>query len=201
MEKLIPRWSKACKIGPSHDGSADYGPLVTAEAVRSVAGYIDQGVSEGAELVVDGRGFKLQGYENGFYMGGCAVRQRHPRHDHLQGRDFRPGALGGARQDYEEALALPIEAPIRQRRCDLHPRRRRCPRFRRPHEYRHGRRQRADPGSDRLSHLRRLEVLVLRRSQPARPDSIRFYTKTKTMTSRWPSGIKDGAEFVMPTMK
>ena len=69
MEKLIPR-VESLKIGPSHDGSADYGPLVTAEAVERVKSYIDKGVAEGAQLAVDGRGFKLQGYENGFYMGG-----------------------------------------------------------------------------------------------------------------------------------
>ncbi|HEX4768001.1 MAG TPA: CoA-acylating methylmalonate-semialdehyde dehydrogenase, partial [Lichenihabitans sp.] len=70
MEKLVPR-VEALKIGPSTDASADYGPLVTADAVKKVRNYIEIGLKEGADLVVDGRGFKMQGYENGFYLGSC----------------------------------------------------------------------------------------------------------------------------------
>ena len=51
--------------------SADFGPLVTRQALERVKSYVDLGIKEGAKLVVDGRGFKMQGYENGFYMGGC----------------------------------------------------------------------------------------------------------------------------------
>ena len=70
MKKLTPR-VESLKIGPSTDPSADFGPLVTKEALQRVRNYVEIGVKEGAELVVDGRGFKMQGYENGFYMGGC----------------------------------------------------------------------------------------------------------------------------------
>src|SRR5258708_39969464 len=70
MEKLSPR-VESLKIGPSIDPSADYGPLVTKEALNRVRNYVDIGIKEGATLAVDGRGFKMQGYENGFYMGGC----------------------------------------------------------------------------------------------------------------------------------
>ncbi|MBR7518528.1 aldehyde dehydrogenase family protein, partial [Mycobacterium tuberculosis] len=59
------------KVGPSTDASADYGPVVTRQALDRIKGYVDLGIQEGAKLVVDGRGFKMQGYENGFYMGGC----------------------------------------------------------------------------------------------------------------------------------
>ena len=69
MEKLIPR-VESLKIGPSIDPSADYGPLVT-RALERVKDYVELGIKEGAKLAVDGRGFKMQGYENGFYMGGC----------------------------------------------------------------------------------------------------------------------------------
>ena len=98
VEKLIPRVEKL-KVGLSTDREADYGPLVTKAALDRVKGYIDLGVKEGATLKVDGRGFKMQGYENGYFLGGCAVRQCHEGHADLQGRDLRPGALGGARQD------------------------------------------------------------------------------------------------------
>src|SRR6188768_1333875 len=70
MKKLVPR-VESLKIGPSTDSSADFGPLVTKQALERVKGYVDTGVKEGAKLVVDGRGFSMQGYENGYYMGGC----------------------------------------------------------------------------------------------------------------------------------
>src|SRR5262249_757961 len=70
VEKLIPRVENL-KIGPSSDPQVDYGPLVSRAHLNKVKDYVDLGVKEGAKLVVDGRGFKLQGYENGNFMGGC----------------------------------------------------------------------------------------------------------------------------------
>src|ERR1700760_579343 len=69
VQKLIPR-VESLKIGPSTDTQADYGPMVTRQLLDKVRGYIDQGVKEGAKLVVDGRNFKLQGYEKGNFIGG-----------------------------------------------------------------------------------------------------------------------------------
>src|SRR3954470_22159153 len=74
MEKLTPR-VESLKVGPSTDPSADLGPLVTKAHMEKVRSYVDLGVQEGAKLVVDGRNFSLQGYENGFYMGGCLVNE------------------------------------------------------------------------------------------------------------------------------
>ena len=70
MEKLTPRVENL-RIGPSTDREADYGPLVTKQALEKVRGYVDLGIEEGANLVVDGRDFKMQGYEDGYFMGGC----------------------------------------------------------------------------------------------------------------------------------
>ena len=71
IEKLTPK-IEALKIGPYTAGDdVDFGPLVTSEALTRVKGLVDQGVKEGADLVVDGRNFSMQGYENGFFMGGC----------------------------------------------------------------------------------------------------------------------------------
>ena len=70
MKRLVPR-VETLKIGPSTDSSADYGPLVTQQALERVRNYVEVGIKEGATLAVDGRSFKMQGYENGFYMGGC----------------------------------------------------------------------------------------------------------------------------------
>src|SRR5947199_3265585 len=70
IDKLVPR-VRALKIGPGTDPEAEMGPLVTAAHLQRVHSYVDLGVQEGAKLVVDGRGLKLQGYENGFFLGGC----------------------------------------------------------------------------------------------------------------------------------
>ncbi|MEL6287793.1 MAG: CoA-acylating methylmalonate-semialdehyde dehydrogenase, partial [Pseudomonadota bacterium] len=70
VEKLVPR-VEALKIGPSTDLEADFGPVVTAEAAHRIKDYVQKGVDEGADLLVDGRSFKMQGYEDGFYVGGC----------------------------------------------------------------------------------------------------------------------------------
>ena len=200
MDKLIPR-VETLKVGPSTDPSADFGPMITRAHMEKVRSYVDIGVQEGAKLVVDGRDFRMQGYENGFYMGGCLFDEVKTDMRIYKEEIFGPVLSVVRAKDYEDALRLPSRSRIRQRRRDLHPRRRRRPRFRLARQRGHGRHQRADPGAARLLHLRRLEGLRLRRPQPARPDAVRFYTKTKTVTSRWPSGIKEGAEFSIPTMK
>ena len=73
-DKLVDNLSKkveALKVGPGMDKNSEMGPLITKEHLEKVKGYVDLGVKEGANLVVDGRNLKLQGYENGFFMGGC----------------------------------------------------------------------------------------------------------------------------------
>jgi len=77
VDKLIPR-VESLKIGPSTDPQADYGPMVTRAQLDKVKSYVDLGVKEGARLAVDGRGFKLQGYENGYFMGGCLFDEVKP---------------------------------------------------------------------------------------------------------------------------
>ena len=72
MKRLVPKVEQL-KIGPSTDSIADYGPLVTRAHLDKVLSYVDLGVKEGAKLTVDGRGFKMQGYEKGFYLGGCLL--------------------------------------------------------------------------------------------------------------------------------
>src|SRR3546814_13236689 len=68
VERLAPK-VRTLKIGPGTDVEAEMGPLVTREHADKVQGYIDAGVAEGAELVVDGRGLNIQGYEKGFFVG------------------------------------------------------------------------------------------------------------------------------------
>ena len=164
--------------------------------------YVDIGIKEGAKLKVDGRGFKMQGYENGFYMGGCLFDDVTPRHAHLQGRDFRAGALGRAREGLSRRRSI----------------------FRTSTNTAMASRSSRATATPRAISPRKVEVGMVginfaipvplayhtfggwKRSgfgdlNQHGPDSIRFYTKTKTVTARWPSGTKDGADFTIPTMK
>jgi malonate-semialdehyde dehydrogenase (acetylating)/methylmalonate-semialdehyde dehydrogenase len=199
VKRLIPR-VEALKIGPSTDSSADYGPVVTKAALEKIKGYVELGIEEGATLAVDGRGFKMQGYENGFYMGGCLFDNVTKDMRIYKEEIFGPVLSIVRAKDYEEGLAL----------CN-------------DHEYGNGVAIYTRDGDAARDFASRVQVGMVGVNIPIPvplayytfggwkrssfgdlnqhgPDSIRFYTKTKTVTSRWPSGIKDGASFVIPTM-
>ncbi|QTL02790.1 CoA-acylating methylmalonate-semialdehyde dehydrogenase [Aquabacter sp. L1I39] len=199
IEKLVPR-VESLKIGPSTDMTADFGPLVTREALERVTKYVDIGVEEGAKLLVDGRGFKLQGYENGFYLGGCLFDHVTPDMRIYKEEIFGPVLSVVRAKDYKEALRLPTE-----------------------HEYGNGVAIFTRDGDAARDFASKVQVGMVGINVPIPvpiayhtfggwkrsgfgdlnqhgPDGVRFYTKTKTVTSRWPSGVKDGAEFVIPTM-
>jgi malonate-semialdehyde dehydrogenase (acetylating)/methylmalonate-semialdehyde dehydrogenase len=200
MSKLIPR-VESLKVGPSTDPSADYGPLVTKQHLERVRDYVELGVKEGAKLVVDGRNFKMQGYENGFYMGGCLFDDVRPDMRIYKEEIFGPVLSVVRAKDYDEALRLPSE-----------------------HEYGNGVAIFTRDGDAARDFAAKVNVGMVGINVPIPvpiayytfggwkrsgfgdlnqhgPDAIRFYTKTKTVTSRWPSGVKEGAEFVIPTMQ
>ena len=200
MKKLVPRVENL-KIGPSTDEKADYGPLVTKAHLNKVRDYVDLGVKEGAKLVVDGRNFKLQGYENGNFLGGCLFDEVKPSMRIYKEEIFGPVLSVVRAKDYEEAVRLPTES-----------------------EYGNGVAIFTRDGDTARDFTSRVQVGMVgvnfaipvplsyytfggwKRSgfgdlNQHGPDSIRFYTKTKTVTARWPSGTKEGAEFVIPTMK
>jgi malonate-semialdehyde dehydrogenase (acetylating)/methylmalonate-semialdehyde dehydrogenase len=200
VEKLIPR-VESLKIGPSTSADADLGPMVTKQHLEKVKNYVEIGIKEGAKLKVDGRGFKMQGYENGFYMGGCLFDEVKPSMRIYKEEIFGPVLSVVRAKDYHEALELPSK-----------------------HEYGNGVSIFTRDGDAARDFASKVEVGMVgvnfaipvplayhtfggwKRSgfgdlNQHGPDSIRFYTKTKTVTARWPSGIKDGAEFVIPTMK
>src|SRR5262249_11486968 len=108
VEKLIPR-VESLKIGPATDTPADYGPMGTKAQLEKVRSYVDLGIKEGAKLRVDGRGFKMQGYENGFFMGGCLFDEVTPNMRIYQEEIFGPVLSVVRAKDYEEALRLPSE--------------------------------------------------------------------------------------------
>ncbi|MEM6462985.1 MAG: CoA-acylating methylmalonate-semialdehyde dehydrogenase [Pseudomonadota bacterium] len=199
VEKLIPR-VESLKVGPSTDPSADFGPLVTQEALERVKGYVSIGVEEGAKLAVDGRDFTMQGYEGGFYMGGCLFDNVTPDMRIYKEEIFGPVLSVVRAKDYEEALRLPSE-----------------------HEYGNGVAIFTRDGDAARDFSARVQVGMVGVNVPIPvpiayytfggwkgsafgdlnqhgPDAFRFYTKTKTVTSRWPSGIREGADFVIPTM-
>src|SRR5690606_1442124 len=93
--------------GPSTDREADYGPMVTAQQLARVKSYVDLGVSEGADLVVDGRNFTMQGYENGYFMGGCLFDNVTPDMRIYKEEIFGPVLSVVRARNYEEALDLP----------------------------------------------------------------------------------------------
>src|ERR1700737_721598 len=106
MDKLIPR-VESLKIGPSTDTQADYGPLVTKMHLHKAKGYVDLGIREGAKLVVDGRNFKLQGYENGNFMGGCLFDHVTPQMRIYKEEIFGPVLSVVRAKDYDGAGRLP----------------------------------------------------------------------------------------------
>ncbi|MEU2078483.1 CoA-acylating methylmalonate-semialdehyde dehydrogenase [Streptomyces sp. NPDC013489] len=188
------------RIGTSDDPDADFGPLVSRDALDRVNRYIGIGVDEGAELVVDGRGFTLPGHENGFFAGASLFDRVTPSMRIHQEEIFGPVLCVARAADYEEALRLPSE-----------------------HPYGNGVAIFTRDGDTARDFTRRVGAGMVGVNVPIPvpvayhtfggwkrsgfgdlnqhgPDSIRFYTRTKTVTSRWPSGVKEGANFTMPTM-
>ena len=196
------------RVGHSLDPKADYGPLVTEAALTRVRDYIGAGVEAGAEIVVDGREksshdltFGDESLEGGFFIGPTLFD--HVTKDMTIYTDeiFGPVLCIVRAKNYEEALALPNE-----------------------HEYGNGVAIFTRDGDTARDFVSRVQVGMVGVNVPIPvpvsyhtfggwkrsgfgdlnqhgPHSILFYTKTKTITERWPSGIKDGAEFVIPTMK
>ena len=192
---------KDLKVGLPSDKDSDMGPLVTKQHRAKVLEYVESGIKEGAKLVVDGRNFKLQGYENGNFIGGCLFDEVTPDMKIYQEEIFGPVLSVVRAKDYEEAVRLPSE-----------------------HEYGNGVAIFTRDGDTARDFTSRVQVGMVgvnfaipvplayytfggwKRSgfgdlNQHGPDSIRFYTKTKTVTARWPSGTKEGAEFVIPTMR
>ncbi|MSP81849.1 MAG: CoA-acylating methylmalonate-semialdehyde dehydrogenase [Alphaproteobacteria bacterium] len=200
ISRLRPR-VEGLKVGPYNDPDAEMGPLVTKEHHAKVSGYIDAGVAEGAKLVVDGRGFRLQGYEKGYFMGGSLFDRVEPRMKIYREEIFGPVLSVVRVKDYETALGLVNS-----------------------HEYGNGTAIFTRDGDSARDFQTRSRIGMVGINVPIPvpvayhsfggwkrslfgdhhmhgPEGVRFYTRLKTVTSRWPSGIRKGAEYVMPLMK
>jgi malonate-semialdehyde dehydrogenase (acetylating)/methylmalonate-semialdehyde dehydrogenase len=199
VAKLSERIAKL-HMGPADDPEADFGPLVTAEALQRVRDYLDVGVAEGAELVVDGRGLSVPGHEVGFFVGASLFHPVTPEMRVYREEIFGPVLCVVRAADHEQALRLADE-----------------------HEFGNGVAIFTRDGDTARGFTRRVKVGMVGVNVPIPvpvayhtfgcwkrpgfgnlnqhgPDSIRFYTRTRTVASRWPSGVKEGASFTIPTM-
>jgi malonate-semialdehyde dehydrogenase (acetylating) / methylmalonate-semialdehyde dehydrogenase len=200
IDKLAPR-VRSLKVGPGMDPEVEMGPLVTKEHLAKVKGYVDAGVKEGAKLVVDGRGLKLQGYENGYYMGGCLFDDVKPNMKIYSDEIFGPVLSVVRVPDYDSAVKLVND-----------------------HEYGNGTAIFTRDGDAARSFVQDAKIGMVGVNVPIPvplafhsfggwkrslfgdrnaygPEAVGFYTKIKTTTVRWPTGIRAGAEFVMPTLR
>ena len=201
VARLKPR-VEALRVGIPTDPDADYGPLVTAAHREKVKAYIDQGVAEGAKLLVDGRDFKLQGYENGYYLGGSLFDHVKPEMKTYQDEIFGPVLQIARANDFDEALSLPSN-----------------------HQYGNGVAIFTRDGDAAREFASRVKVGMVGINVPIPvplayhtfggwkrsafgdvnqhgPEGVRFYTRVKTVTARWPKGgVRENASFVIPTMK
>ncbi|QDQ27735.1 CoA-acylating methylmalonate-semialdehyde dehydrogenase [Chitinimonas arctica] len=201
VAKLAPKVLQL-KIG-SWDSSADVemGPLVTREHREKVRGYVDIGVAEGAELVVDGRDHVVAGCEGGFFLGGCLFDK-----------------VGTAMRIYQEEIFGPVLCVVRVASYDE------AVRITNEHAYGNGTAIFTRDGDAARDFVARIQVGMVGVNVPIPvpmafmsfggwkqslygdhhaygAEGLRFYTRLKTVTARWPQSIRAGAEFVMPTMK
>jgi malonate-semialdehyde dehydrogenase (acetylating)/methylmalonate-semialdehyde dehydrogenase len=189
------------KVGISTDAQAQYGPVVSAAHRQKISDYIQMGQDEGAELVVDGRGFQLQGYEQGFFIGPTLFDHVKPTMRTYQEEIFGPVLQIVRAETFEEAIALPSE-----------------------HQYGNGVAIFTRNGRAAREFASRVNVGMVGINVPIPVpvayhsfggwkrsafgdanqhglEGVRFYTKVKTITARWPEGDVEDSAFVIPTMK
>ena len=197
IDKLAPR-VRGLRMGAYDQDGVEMGPLVTAEHRDKVKGYVDTGVEEGATLVVDGREEVVSGNEDGFFLGGCLFDRVTPEMRIYREEIFGP-VLGIVRaDDYEEALDLVNR-----------------------HEFGNGAAIFTRDGDAARDFTNRVRIGMVGVNVPIPvptayhsfggwkrslfgdhhmhgPEGVRFFTRMKTVTSRWPSGIRTGADFSLP---
>ena len=200
IEKLAPRIEKL-KVGPYTAGDdVDFGPVVTSAAKQNILNLVQSGIDQGAELVIDGRDFSLQGYEDGFFVGPHLFDRVTPDMDIYKKEIFGPVLSTVRAGSYEEAIGLAMS-----------------------HEYGNGTAIFTRDGDTARDFANRINIGMVGVNVPIPvplayhtfggwkksvfgdlnqhgTDAFKFYTRTKTVTSRWPSGIKEGGEFNFKAM-
>jgi malonate-semialdehyde dehydrogenase (acetylating)/methylmalonate-semialdehyde dehydrogenase len=198
-ERLVAAVDKL-KVGISTDPAAEYGPVVTAQHKKKISDYIQMGVDEGAELVVDGRGFALQGYENGYFMGPSLFDQVKPTMETYKQEIFGPVLQMLRADSFEEALSYPSN-----------------------HQYGNGVAIFTRNGHAAREFAAKVNVGMVGINVPIPVpvayhtfggwkrsafgdtnqhgmEGVKFWTKVKTVTAKWPDGGVTDSSFVIPTM-
>jgi malonate-semialdehyde dehydrogenase (acetylating) / methylmalonate-semialdehyde dehydrogenase len=201
LRERIAREIATLKVGASSDASAQYGPLISAEHRKKVVGYIETGVREGADLVVDGRGFELRGFEDGFFLGPTLFDRVTATMQSYRDEIFGPVLQIVRAQTFEEALDLPSR-----------------------HQYGNGVAIFTADGRAASEFAARVDVGMVGINVPIPVpvayhsfggwkrsafgdlnqygmEGLRFWTKVKTITSRWPAGAPSPSAFIMPTTR
>ena len=199
IDRLIPQ-VKTLKIGNGMEPGLDMGPLVTRAHRDKVSAYVDSGVEQGAQLIVDGRGYMVPGHENGFFIGGCLFDKVTPEMEIYKNEIFGPVLSIVRVPTYEAAMQLVHNNP-----------------------YGNGIAIFTRDGDTARDFVSKIEVGMVGVNVPIPvpvafhsfggwkkslfgdhdiygPESINFYTRLKAVTSRWPTGIKEGAKFNFPTL-
>ena len=200
VNKLIQK-VEALKVGPGMDKTSEMGPLVTKEHLEKVKNYVELGIKEGAKLIVDGRDLKLQGHEKGFFIGGCLF-------DHVKTN----------MRIYKEEIFGPVLSVVRAKNFNE------ATQMINEHEYGNGVSIYTRDGDVGRTFAHKIKVGMVGINIPIPVpvafhsfggwkrslfgdqhmhglEGVRFYTKLKTVTSRWPTGLRSNPEFIMPTMK
>jgi len=187
------------RVGPADDPDTEMGPVITADAKKRITALVDSGVEAGAELVVDGRNIALQGYEDGYFLGGTLFDKVTTDMQIYQEEIFGPVLSVVRAADYDEAVTMIND-----------------------HEYGNGTAIFTRDGDAARSFTDSIQVGMVGVNVPIPvpvayhsfggwkrslfgdhsiygPEGVHFYTRLKTVTSRWPTGIKDGAVFTFPT--
>ncbi len=199
IERLSPK-VRALKVGPGTDPEVEMGPLISKQHFDKVMGYIDQGQKEGAKLAVDGRGLSLQGYENGYFMGGSIFDNVTTDMSIYTDEIFGPVLSVVRAPDYDTAVDMVNR-----------------------HEYGNGTAIFTRDGDTARHFSNSVQIGMVGVNVPIPvpmafhsfggwkrslfgdqhmhgPEGVRFYTKLKTTTTRWPTGIRAGADFSIPTL-
>ena len=199
MDRMVPLVKKL-PVGPPEDTNAAMGPVITKQSLERISSLLQSGVDQGAKLLVDGRSLKVPGHENGFFIGGSLFDHVTPEMDIYKEEIFGPVLSTVRTENYEEAIKLVNENP-----------------------YGNGVAIFTRDGDAARDCVNRIQVGMVGINVPIPvpvgyhsfggwkqslygshhiygPDTIHFYTRLKAITSRWPTGIKSGAQFNFPTM-
>ena len=200
IKKLTPR-VQSLKVGPGTDPEVEMGPLISKQHLEKVTSFVDKGVQEGADLLVDGRSISLQGYENGYFIGGCLFDNVQDNMSIYKEEIFGPVMSVVRKPTFSDALDL-VNG----------------------HEFGNGTTIYTRDGDTARAFANQCKIGMVGVNVPIPVpmafhsfggwkrslfgdhamhgmDGVRFFTRLKTVTSRWPTGIRQGAEFTIPTMK